>query len=72
MNFSPTLLRNGNIFRIHTELISYSESKKTMNTTNVYVIFGVAKKKPTNVYVIFCVTKKKPSRCEKTKLKQQQ
>ena len=33
MNFSPELLRNGNIFRIHTELTSYSEAKKTMNTT---------------------------------------
>ena len=38
MNFSPKLLRNGNIFPIHTEMTSYREAKKTMNTTNVSVI----------------------------------
>ena len=50
MNFSPKLLRNGNIFRIHTELTSYSEAKKTMNTTNVYVILLCYKEKAKQVW----------------------
>ena len=50
MNFSPKLLRNGNIFRIHTELTSYSEAKKTMNTTNVYVILLYYKEKAKQVW----------------------
>ena len=45
MNFSLRLLWNGNIFRIHTELTSYSEAKKTMNITNVYVILFCYKEK---------------------------
>lgn len=49
MNYSPTLLRNGNTFRIHTELTSYSEAKKTMNTTNVYVILLCYKEKAKQV-----------------------
>ena len=49
MNFSSKLLRNGNIFRIHTELTSYSEGKKTMNTTNVYVIVLSYKEKAKQV-----------------------
>ena len=50
MNYSPTLLRNGNTFRIHTELTSYSEAKKTMNTTNVYVILLCYKEKAKQVW----------------------
>lgn len=50
MNFSPKLLRNGNKFRIHTELASYSEAKKTINTTNVYVILLCYKEKARPVW----------------------
>jgi len=49
MNFSLRLLWNGNIFRIHTELTSYSEAKKTMNITNVYVILFCYKEKAKQV-----------------------
>lgn len=54
INFSPKLLRNGNIFRIHTELASYSEAKKTMNTTNVYVILLLQRKSQAGVGKLNC------------------
>lgn len=44
MNFSPKLLRKGNLFRIH------SEAKKTMNTTNVYVVLLCYKEKAKQVW----------------------
>ena len=50
MNFSPKLLRNCNKFPIHTELASYSEAKKTINTTNVYVILLCYKEKARPVW----------------------